>query len=121
MTAIGAERKLLRAANCFRFCPSAGHAGASEQRLNRGGQGSFAKWLADPQRRAPPITDVRNSAGEGRREAACAERSYWGHTRLLGVYELAFPGSVLIAVISLPLGETNISKVGRPIPGGCSV
>src|SRR5215471_8439865 len=51
-----------------------------------------------------------------RREAACVERAYWGHTRLLGVYELALPGSVLIAVISLPLGETNISKFGRPIP-----
>jgi hypothetical protein len=45
----------------------------------------------------------------------CRARCYFGHTRVLGVYELALPGSVLIAVISLPSGETKMSKVG---PGG---
>ena len=48
----------------------------------------------------------------------CTARSYLGATRLLGVYELATPGSVLIEVISSPLGETNMSKVGSPCPKG---
>src|SRR5205814_9623968 len=57
-----------------------------------------------------------SSSWRVRRETVCAERSYLGHTRLLGVNAPALPGGpVAIEVISSPLGETNISKVG---PGG---
>lgn len=47
---------------------------------------------------------------------AAPARYYWSATRLLGVYEFAFPESVLIAAISSPFGETNMAKVGAPVP-----
>ena len=53
-------------------------------------------------------------AGNALASAIFTWRSYLGHTRRLGVYEPALPGSVSIAVISSPLGETNMSKVGPP-------
>ena len=49
----------------------------------------------------------------------CTARSYLGATRLLGVAEPALPsGPVAIEVISSPLGETKMSKVGSPCPKG---
>jgi hypothetical protein len=46
-------------------------------------------------------------------------RSYLGATRLLGGNEPAAPtGSILIEVISSPLGETNIAKLGPSGPPG---
>jgi hypothetical protein len=101
------------------ICPSTDLRYGSQ--IGWGGWTTVVREVVSRRLSAEPAIHNVGSSWRVRRETACTERSYWGHTRLLGVYELAFPGSVLIAVISLPLGETNISKVGRPTPSGSSV
>jgi hypothetical protein len=65
---------------------------------------------------------VQNTSGSWGSPRSCPRlipivtaRFYLGDIRLLGVNEAALPsGSAAIEVISSPLGETNISKLGPP-------